>query len=53
MRLFRKKTIISVTHVTHKGERTKTTEFKLVDAKKHIYVLKQSPWESIRVEVKL
>lgn len=53
MKLFRKKTIVSVTHITTKGSKTKRVEFKLDDAKRHIYSVALSPYESIRVEVEL
>ena len=53
MKLFRKKTIVSVTHITHKREKTRRVEFKLDDAKRHIYSVQLSPTESVRVEVEL
>lgn len=53
MKLFRKKTIVSVTRITHRGSKTKRVEFKLDDAKRHIYSVALSANESIRVEVEL
>lgn len=53
MKLFRKKTIVSVTRITGRGERTKRTELTLTDAKRHKYEIELGYNERIVVVVEL
>lgn len=53
MKWFKRKTIVAVTYITRKGEKTKTVDFDCIDAKRNIYEIMLSPSNSVRVEIKL